>query len=81
VTLHFAEIYHWEPGQRVFDVLLEGKEVLREYDPFAAVGFAAADRKTFPVRVEDGFLDLEFVQESGHPKISALEIERAPDVK
>jgi tetratricopeptide (TPR) repeat protein len=76
VTLHFAEIFYWEPGKRVFDVLLEGKEVLRDYDPFSAVGFAAADRKTFLLRVEDGFLDLEFVREAGNPKISALEIER-----
>ena len=81
VALHFAEIH--EPARnrrengfrRVFDVRLEGKTVLEEYDP-GAKGFAAADVRTFEVAVEDGILDIEFVHRVENPKVSAIEVIR-----
>ena len=38
VTLHFAELYWSNPGQRVFDVAINGKPVLTNFDIVAAAG-------------------------------------------
>lgn len=75
VTLHFAEIYHKEPGKRLFDVLLEGKTVLESYDP-CAKGFATADVRTFEVEVSDGLLEIAVLRRLDYPKLSAIEVER-----
>jgi hypothetical protein len=74
VSLHFAEIVTSDSGGRRFDVRLEGRPILEDYEPLAA-GFATAEKKTFEVTVEDGFFDIEFIHRTGDPKISALEIE------
>jgi hypothetical protein len=74
VTLHFAEIFHHGPGERVFDILLEGQTVLEAFEP-GAVGFATAVKKSFEVEVKDGFLEIGFRGRVGHPKVSAIEIE------
>ncbi len=42
VRLHFAEIYWTQPGQRVFDVAINGTPVLSSFDIVATAG--AADR-------------------------------------
>jgi len=75
VTLCFAEIHHRGPGQRTFDVLLEGKPVLEGFEPLAA-GFATAHSRTFVVEVADAFLDIELVHRKELPKLSGIEIER-----
>jgi hypothetical protein len=75
VTLHFAEVWHRGSGERVFDILLEGRTVLEGFEPGAA-GFATAVRKSFEVDVKDGLLELAFRRRAGHPKVSAIEIER-----
>lgn len=38
VRLHFAEIEDAKPGERVFDVKLQGKVVLRDFDIAAIAG-------------------------------------------
>ena len=38
VRLHFAEIYFTAPGQRVFNVLINGNQVLTNFDIYAAAG-------------------------------------------
>ena len=42
LTLKFAEAYFRGPGQKVFDVKLNGETVVQDLDIFASVGFAAA---------------------------------------
>jgi hypothetical protein len=74
VRLHFAEILPRAPQWRLFDLELEGKVVLSEYDPGAA-GFAVAQSRAYEVEVEDGFIDLVFVSRRGHPFVSAIEVE------
>ncbi len=79
VFLHFAEIYLREGmGRRTFDVVLEGQTMLAGYEPGKA-GFATARREEMEVRVEDGFLDLEFVARTRDPKVSAIEVRRIGD--
>jgi hypothetical protein len=55
VTLKFAEIEQTAPGQRVFDVAINGQTVLHDFDIFAEAGGAnVALDKTFTVPVIDG---------------------------
>src|SRR4029077_6508657 len=58
VTLYFAEIYFNGPGQRVFDVSMEGQTVLQNFDIWAVVGQFAALQQTFVVTVTDGVLNI-----------------------
>ena len=77
VTLHFAEVWLQAPRLRRFDVMLEGKPVLEDYEPYAA-GFAAIDAHSFDTAVGDGILDLEFTPHVGDPMVAAIEITRLP---
>jgi len=77
VTLHFAEFVLRRPGARSFGALLEGREVLAEYEPREA-GLATAEAKTFRTRADDGLLDIGFVPAADNPMVSAIEIERLP---
>ena len=75
VALHFAEIYWEAPGQRIFDVFIEGSRVLDRYDICAAVGCNTAHILTFPgVQVKDGQLNIDFVTVKDNAKISAISI-------
>jgi tetratricopeptide (TPR) repeat protein len=81
VTLHFAEVWWRARSAGAFDVRLEGREVLGDFQPLDA-GFATAQAPTFEVEVGDGFLDLELVWDGpdlpwylAPPKISGIEVE------
>jgi hypothetical protein len=78
VTLHFAEIYFEDAGQRVFDVAAENTQVLTSYDIVKKVGAFTATTETFLVPVADGTLNLDFtsLNPSGrnNPKVSAIEV-------
>lgn len=68
VTLKFAEIVNSVgSGGRVFDVLIEGSQVMNNADIYALAGnsrYAAYDR-TFSTTVSDGVLNINFNRESG----------------
>lgn len=75
VTLHFCEVYFAAAGYRRFSVAIEGKEVLKDHEPFAA-GFATAHKVKFENQVvDDGFLDVELLHVLDDPQVSAIEIE------
>jgi hypothetical protein len=79
VVLHFAELYHTSVGKRVFDVVIENKKVLDNYDIVKSVGANTADVKTFTANVTDGAVNLSFmgltsIGAIGVPKVSAIEI-------
>jgi hypothetical protein len=76
VVLKFAEIYWTKSGQRIFNVSINGTQVLTSFDIVAAAGtaFTAID-KTFPVTVTNGQLTIQFTSGSVDlPKVSAVEI-------
>lgn len=76
VTLHFAETYWNAPGQRVFDVALEGTTVEPNLDVYARAGgkFRALS-VTHDVNVEDGALDVTFPRISvDNAMISGIEV-------
>jgi len=74
VRLHFAEIGGAEPGQRVFDVKLQGRVVLEDFDVARAAGGAnRALVKQFDGVVARGAVALELV-----PKVPGITPETAP---
>jgi tetratricopeptide (TPR) repeat protein len=74
LTLGFAEVTSSEAEKRRFDVLLEGRTILDDYEPKVDT----AENFTFEQTVEDGHLDIEFVHKVDDPEISAIAIERLP---
>ncbi|HHG86274.1 MAG TPA: choice-of-anchor D domain-containing protein, partial [Bacteroidetes bacterium] len=82
VRLHFAEIWSGAQsnGVRVFNMALEGNNVLSNYDIFADAGGYTATIKTFQVVVTDGSLDLTVAATANNPKISAIEVFNAGSV-
>ncbi|MGV3504082.1 MAG: malectin domain-containing carbohydrate-binding protein [Adhaeribacter sp.] len=80
VILHFAELYWNAPGQRVFDVTLEGALALDDYDIVKKTGGKnIAATEYFLVTVTDNVLNINLsalAEEGGvnRPKISGIEV-------
>ena len=81
VVLHFAEIFYGAAGgglpgadRRVFDVNIEGAQVLNDLDLFDSVGHSTALVATFPVSLSDGLLNLDFIASINRGKISAIQV-------
>jgi len=75
VTLKFAEIFYTSAGTRVFNVVLNGQQVLTNFDPLLQAGgsFRAVDR-SFGVDVTNGLINLTLLPVINEPKISAIQI-------
>ena len=77
VDLHFAEIYWSEPGKRSFNVFIEGKKVLYDYDIVADVGaFTAVVKRFRNITVNDGSLNISFISVIDNAKVSSIRIEK-----
>ncbi|MGM0592048.1 MAG: malectin domain-containing carbohydrate-binding protein [Halobacteriota archaeon] len=65
-----------DPGDREFNVSVEGQQVLTQYDPVADVGHATGTMKSFPVTDDgDGSVTVSFEQgDVENPEVRALEI-------
>ena len=63
-----------QPGQRVFDILLEGNIVRDNLDLIQEFGHQIAGMLSFPVTVNDGELNISFGHEVENPNVAALEI-------
>jgi hypothetical protein len=76
VVLKFAEVYWSKVGQRMFNVAINGTQVLTNFDIIAAAGAAStAVDKTFPVTVTNGAINIQFTTGAADlPKVSAIEI-------
>jgi hypothetical protein len=76
VTLKFAELYWTSPGQRVFNVQLNGTQVATNLDVFAvAGGMNKAYDVSYPVTVSGGQITITLVAVSGFPAVNAIEIQ------
>ena len=75
VKLYFAEKPNGikEPGERVFDVLIENAVVTSDLDIYAAVQSGALQKNYF-VDVEDGMLNISFNRKVNNPQINGIEI-------
>jgi hypothetical protein len=76
VTLMFAEINFNAANSRVFNVAIEGSQVITNLDIWAKVGKNAAYNVTNVVTVSDGQLNIAFAPVVQNPKISAIKVER-----
>ena len=76
VRLFFAEIVRCQDGGRVFDVEIEGTEVLTDYEVFAEVGCEVGTMKEFTVTPTDSNLDVNLsLGSTNRPSIiSAIEV-------
>jgi hypothetical protein len=81
VELNFAELTNTKPNKRVFDVLVEGVEVLPSLDMSLEAGNFTAVNRTYTVRVTDGQLNVRFVTHTGFgkPLVNALRVTHRPD--
>jgi hypothetical protein len=78
VKLHFAETYLSGPGQRVFDVSIEGQLRMDNLDIFSEVGYSTSLVKEISaVSVQDGQLNIEFTPLVELPEINGIEISSA----
>lgn len=80
VELQFADTYNTAPGQRIFNVAIEGTPVLEDFDIIASVGVNTALVRTFDVNVADGVLDIALSNGSaGNARLDAFRVIRASD--
>ena len=71
------------PGQRVFDVSINGRQVLTGYDPVAAVGALALDHREFTVTVGQGgavAVDFGATRDKLPPVVNAVRVTHRPDL-
>ncbi len=75
VRLYFANQYPGtsEPGQRVFNVALDGAVVLPNFDIVADVGNEVGEMKAFDV-TSDGSVDIDFGHVVENPLVDAIEL-------
>ena len=75
VRLHFAELEHAKPGERVFSVTIQGNRVLSEFDILQEAGgpFRSVVREFKGIKVTD-VLVLEFAPTVGMPLLSGIEV-------
>lgn len=75
VRLYFANRYGGTSGtgQRVFDVAVEGSQVLSNFDIVAAVGDQTGMMRSFAA-TSNGAIDIDFTHEVENPLINGIEI-------
>jgi poly(hydroxyalkanoate) depolymerase family esterase len=74
VTLHFAENYHTATGSRIFNILLEGTEVISNLDLYAVAGSNTAYVTEDQVTVDDGAINIEFVTVTENALVNAIKV-------
>lgn len=75
IYLKFAEIQGATRGQRVFNVQVNGSTVLANFDVYAAGGSAnLAVKRTIPVSVTNGRIEIKFVPVVSAAIVNAIEI-------
>jgi hypothetical protein len=74
VTLKFAELYFTSAGHRIFNVSMQGQQVITNLDIFAKVGQNAAYDVTIPVSVTNGMLNMAFSPVKDNAVINAIEV-------
>ena len=75
--LHFAELYWSLPGQRQFNVSINGTQVLQNFDVFGTAGgpFRAVDEFFFVRADANGTIEIDFSRGAvDQPLISGIEI-------
>ncbi len=74
VTLKFSEIHFTSPSQRVFDIRLEGTEMISDLDLVRVAGTRVAYDVVKTVTVKDGVLNINSVNNIDNAKLSAFHV-------
>lgn len=74
VTLQFAETYWHATGQRLFNVNINGNQVLTHLDLYAQAGYGNPLHFTFPVNVTNNTIKIDFISVVDHAKVSGISI-------
>ena len=74
VTLGFAEVQYSAPGQRVFNVVLNGTTVLSNFDILTHVAPLNPYQQQFPVTVTNGSVQIAFNGVTGRGLVNAIQI-------
>lgn len=77
VDLHFAETYWTAPGLRLFNVCINNKQVLNNYDIFASAGseYTATEQSFLTTADSTGTITINFVPgPADNPQINGIQI-------
>ena len=76
VRMHFAEIYWTSSGQRLFNVAINGQQVLTNFDIYATAGAAnKAIVEQFTATADaNGQITIQFTSVKDNAKISGIEV-------
>ena len=74
VILKFAEIYFNTVGARIFNVNINGVQVISNLDIFKEVGFAKPLDLSFPVNVTNNNIEIQFINVVQNAKINGIEV-------
>jgi hypothetical protein len=77
VDLHFAETYWTAPGQRLFNVSINNKQVLNNYDILASAGkeYTATEQSFYATADSTGTITINFVAGAAdNPQINGIQI-------
>ncbi len=74
VKLHFAEYYWTRPGQRTFNIVINGTTYFPSFDILAGAPRNTAYDVSIPVTVSTGQITIQLVPVSGPAKIDGIEI-------
>ena len=76
VRLHFAEINKTRAGERVFNISINGQQVLSDYDVFAASGgeFRAITQSFNAVADANGTIVITFMSVKNNAKVSGIDV-------
>jgi len=77
VTLKFAETFWFSSNRRIFNVKIQGQQVITNLDIFAKAGRNRAYDVTLPVTVSNGVMQIEFVSVKDNAKINAIVLQKA----
>jgi hypothetical protein len=80
VRLHFAEVYWNASGQRIFNVFINGAQVLSNFDIFAAAGtsFKAVIQEFNAISDSSGTISVQIVTVLDNPAINGIELVANP---
>ncbi|MCW1925701.1 ThuA domain-containing protein [Luteolibacter arcticus] len=74
VTLTFGEWWMRSPGQRVFSVSANKREVISDLDVVKEAGFGKPLTRTFRVKASGGAIVLDFQAKANNPMVSLIEV-------
>ncbi|MCO5044537.1 MAG: alpha-amylase family glycosyl hydrolase [Kiritimatiellae bacterium] len=81
ITLLQAETWVNAPGQRIFDLYIEGARALTNFDIFATAGGKNIGiQQTFTSSVADAQLDLHFIPWDDNARVSGIGVKKIGDV-